>query len=169
MTRPPLLGMLMSAALLVACGPDQGPPYAGANALQGKTAPVPAGGKLASECTTPTSPTAPCSVSYKDKVYPTLNTNGSCSGCHASTPATKLPTNAEDFYKDVTKRTVQVNKEPLLYVNACSKDPAASSLWCHIQSPGTGGDCGDKMPSGGLAAADQAIVKTWLECGAPNN
>lgn len=116
-----------------------------------------------------------CSVSFAESIYPIISTGpSSCGapGCHA-TASDNVPNPLADPDPKVVWRLLVDYKfqdragGPLPYVNICSNDPEQSAITCNLDFDAP---CGVAMPENvPLASAEMAAIRTWLECGAPNN
>ncbi len=176
MTRPfAVVAFVVAAACasIVACGPDQGPPYGGANALQGVSPPVVAPPPSACDGGPPVNPS--CGVSFAAQIMPILSTKGSggCSAtsCHGTGLPPVITSDPKATWKNLTEqRITTAAKTELAYVNLCSLSAEASGISCNIQPTASPNGCGSHMPQQrDMPAADLAVIKTWLECGSPNN
>lgn len=168
--KPFLVPAALLVALLGACGPDQGPPYGGANALQGVSAPLPTPKTVS--CGTVVSDMN-CSVKFNADILPVLKTNCAdvCHGAkNAPPPVLGDPLTA---YANMDAQRLKNNTQDdkaRRYINPCSKDSSASYMLCNLEKDGPDATCGSHMPVGStLPAETLAKVKTWLDCGAPNN
>ncbi len=162
-----LCALLLGLGVATACGPDQGPPYGGANALQGVSTPILAA--KAGSCGTEVSDNN-CSVKFANDIMPILKQNG-CVSCHQSTSLPRLTEEAAATYESMLAWTLNASStDPAAprYLNPCSKDAKASFFLCNLQKDGATAKCGIHMPTGGQISDDAlAKVKTWVECGAP--
>lgn len=170
-------GVAFTGAIVLACTTDyqkgvDDPNYGGPNALSNTKAP-PAFGSTATgdsdagssglKCGTAVTPDPACTVSFKDKILPTLTATCVGSSCHTTTDPI-ITADAKTTYDNFVKFATSVNK---FYINPCSKDDTQSIFACNLEGA-TG--CGVKMPlSGTYDAAKIADIRTWLKCGSPNN
>jgi hypothetical protein len=184
-----LLAMVAAGvgAVSVACTAEVSDPrYGPPGGLRNSQLPSPATGSGTGTGTAPTSTPeggtgeggvnpASCTVKFSTDIYPSMQQGGtwkcaSTNGCHggAGAPSVTIdPNNAATAYTTLSKYTATGGKP---YFNANSTDPNASAVTCNLA-----GQCGGQMPPPGNAAggaadpATEAKLKTWLQCGAPNN
>jgi hypothetical protein len=124
-----------------------------------------------------------CAVSFKTDIFPRLVATGSwgCgkSGCHEYLAGQEAP---YGFGLGANKPTPESaygamaagSSLPKAVINPCTKDINSSYLYCNIGGTGVA-QCGTPMPLGARPDATSAPpegadkLKTWLECGSPNN
>lgn len=164
---------VVSACAAAACVPDQGPPYAGANALQGVAPPLPP--TAPSNCDGGAAPNASCSVSFRTKLMPMFAATGpgrcGSGSCHGSDIPPVMSNDAAKTYAELAAKTVRIGTANVPYVDVCSNKAESSAILCNLAPASAAGACGYHMPTSApdLAASDLEAIKTWIECGAPNN
>jgi len=181
---------LAGPALIGGCLPEQErTPYGPPSVLGNYDLPAPAGGSLgAQEGGAPVDPNAlcngagpifksgdTCAIKWSTDLFPQMKNDGplKCSNptCHGL-PSTQAPTISDTdpsvAWGQLTKFT-NANLSNKVYIDPCVKDENASAFTCNL------GGCGTQMPYPGVAATIPAPddfktkLKTWLQCGAPNN
>ena len=176
--------------IAAACGGEVAPENGNASSDAGKkTQPTPTG--------SPTTPTPPptalcdakglseldgstCAVSFTNTIfakYMSASGTWKCSdgNCHGPSGPSGFSENAPTIDDSnalnayTTLAQLQLNGEP--YINTCSNDPNASSVYCNLK-----GTCAPTMPQSGAGvdspgptAPEIADLETWLKCGAPFN
>jgi hypothetical protein len=116
---------------------------------------------------------AACAVSFKTDVLGAFSAGG-CAlvGCHGgATPANQPRIDAADGPGTWNEFGAFKLSNGKLYINPCSTDPNQSSIAANSNKDAPAADRGTLMPPGvvGLPADVLAKIKTWQECGAPNN
>jgi hypothetical protein len=117
-----------------------------------------------------------CSVSWKSDIWTNMidKTKWSCnatSSCHSS-GGTGLPTIAgADSHTDYEALVMYMSTDAtpaVPVIKPGDTNESDSELVCVISTT----NCGPQMPAAPLAplsSADQASIKTWVDCGAPEN
>ena len=181
------------------CSAPDIPRYGSPNSLGGKSPPtppvaddpkdsngtaVPCGGKdyASKRPLADGGPATACPVSYKNDIFPFMKSNGKwrcaeTASCHGGTIPPKITDDPAESYKLLTKypgtgAKVTADGQPGTYFNPCSRDIANSAF-----SQNLGGTAGSQMPkplgnpstTTQASAEESARVKTWVECGAPDN
>jgi hypothetical protein len=173
------LGAVVAAsagALLLSCDLTPDTNYGPHSGLSKANLPTPPAGEGGSgdggvSCGTPVD-AGPCSVSYTNDIWPKMQSTWHCSDakCHGGTTYQPQLDSADNAYDNMMAYKVGGTKP---YINPCSTDADASAFVCNISST----FCGTaQMPfpdstlgSGPMSGADQGLVTTWVQCGAPKN
>jgi hypothetical protein len=117
--------------------------------------------------------TSACTVSWANQLFPAMQNDGQCgssTSCHLSGGQlpTFLPNNATGTYNSFAQYTQLENKP---YIKPGDTNAGDSTMDCSLDTQ----TCYTlvPMPSAASApnwsAADKNLVKTWIDCGAPNN
>jgi hypothetical protein len=124
------------------------------------------GGVLACEGGVPDA--GACSVSFANDIWPNILSatgRGACAqaACHGNT----YPPVFQDAPSAYASLSAEVTAgRP--YITRCSTDVDASAIYCNLLRGEA--SCGNVMPLGApLAPADLELIRTWVQCGAPNN
>lgn len=167
-----LLPALAVGALVAACDLSEGTKY-GNTPPSSANLPVPPdqqpladGGPV--KCDGGLPDAGPCSVSFATTLWPNMAATGkwlcASTNCHGGVtqPVFQDPAGA---YTALSNRLTAGKP----YINPCSTDPAASSFYCNMGGGGT--PCGNPMPLNAPAATMMELdqIRTWVQCGAPNN
>jgi hypothetical protein len=117
-----------------------------------------------------------CAVSWKSQIFKQMTAAGqwqcASASCHGGggVAGPMLSDVATVSYDALVNYRTKLTTTPLPYILPCATDPAKSAFYCNVM----GSSCGPQMPlmtngASLLTPAEVAMVKTWVECGAPNN
>jgi hypothetical protein len=168
-----LVPALAAAGLVAACDLSEGTKYGNTPPSSANLPKAPddqpvEGG--VSGCDGGTPDAGPCTVSFANVIWPNLLSatgKGACASqsCHGGTTA--------PMFQDAPSAYTALQSEITAgkpYINKCSTDTAASGIYCNLG--GGGMTCGTAMPlppGQQFSTTDLDQIKTWVQCGAPNN
>jgi hypothetical protein len=184
--RAVLPAAAFGALVVIACAPPEDPAIGAPNGILGRQPPsavgdggaAPPSGNQGVACTEADwakDDDAACAVKWSTDIFPKVTGAWNCTlagACHqpgapGGSPAA-LPLIDKDNAATAFKQLAEFKNDSLgrVYINPCSKVLGESAFHGNIS-----GTVGKVMPpgSGVSVQADKDQLKTWIECGAPNN